>query len=125
MSYTIRYSTPCAQTRADTTFNHFGADSLPPPVAVGERWSLARCIDAALRQNGDVRVARARTRQASGSALSAWSGILPSLDVSASRSRFWPDKANNTQLVPVQQGDSTILVEVSLNRRDQTSLDSG
>lgn len=114
----------CAQTRADTTFNHFGADSLPPPVAVGERWSLARCIDAALRQNGDVRVARARTRQASGSALSAWSGILPSLDVSASRSRFWPDKANNTQLVPVQQGDSTILVEVSLNRRDQTSLDA-
>jgi outer membrane protein TolC len=114
-----------AQTPADTTrFDHFGVDSLPPPVAVGERWSLARCVETALRQNGDVRVARARTRQASGSALSAWNGILPSLDVSASRSRFWPDKKNNTQLVPVQQGDSTVLVEVSLDRRDQTTLDA-
>ena len=114
-----------AQTRADTTtFDHFGADSLPPPVAQGERWSLARCVETALRQNGDVLVARARTRQASGSALSAWSGILPSLSVAGSRSRFWPDKQNNTQFVPVQQGDSTVLVEVSLSRSDETDLDA-
>jgi outer membrane protein len=120
-------TTARGQTARDTTgaaFDHFGSDSLPLPVAVGERWSLARCVAAALQQNGDVRVARARTRQASGSALSAWGGILPSLDVGASRSRFWPDKANSTQLVPVQQGDSTVLVEVSLNRRDATTLDA-
>lgn len=114
-----------AQTRADTTgFDHFGTDSLPPPVATGERWSLARCVAAALQQNGDVRVARARTQQASGSALSAWSGILPSLSVNGTRSRFWPDRENNTQFVPVTVGDSTRLVQVSLLRSDETRLDA-
>jgi len=113
-----------AQAPADTSFDHFGTDSLPPPVAVGERWSLARCVAAAMQQNGDVRVARARSRQASGSALSAWNGILPSLDLSGARTRLWPDKANNTQFVPVQQGDSTVLVEVALDRRDVTSWDA-
>lgn len=113
-----------AQTTENPPFNGFGADSLPPPVATGERWSLARCIATALRQNGDVRVARARTQQASGSALSAWSGILPSLNVGASRSRYWPDEDNNTQFVPVVQGDSTVLVPVSLRKSDQTTLDA-
>lgn len=109
-----------AQAPSDTTFDHFGTDSLPPPVAQGERWSLARCVAEALHENGDVRVAAARTRQASGSALSAWSGILPSLDLSASHIRVWPDRENNTQLVSV--GDA--LVQVSLLRQDRTALDA-
>jgi len=114
-----------AQT-ADTSaaFDHFGADSLPPPMAMGERWSLARCLTTALQQNGDVRIARARTRQASGSALSAWSGILPSLSLSGTRSRFWPDRDLSRQFVPVTVGDSTALVELDVTRTDQTTLDA-
>lgn len=111
-----------AQAPADSQFNGFGVDSLPPPVATGERWSLARCVATALRQNGDVRVARARTQQASGSALSAWSGILPSLSVEATRTRYWPDEDVSRQFLPVQQGDSVVLVEVLLNRNDGTRM---
>jgi outer membrane protein len=111
-----------AQTGADTTsaqFDHFGADSLPPPVAVGERWSLARCIDAALQQNGDVRVAHARSRQASGSALSAWSGILPSLTLGGSATRQWPPD-NAVSYIP----EDTLLIGGQLKGRDETVLNA-
>lgn len=111
-----------AQTGADTTgsFDHFGTDSLPPPVAIGERWSLARCVAAALDQNGDVRVARARSRQASGSALSAWSNILPSLTVGGSWTRFWPEK--NSIFTVVRKGPNDITG--FLTRSDERSIDA-
>jgi outer membrane protein TolC len=89
-------------------------DSLPPPVLAGERWSLARCVATALERNGDVRVARARTRQASGSALSAWSGLLPSLTVGAAQSRFWPERPS--ALISV--------VDTFLTRTDQRSVEA-
>lgn len=60
--------------------------------SIGEPWSLARCIQTALQQNADVKVARARARQASGSALSAWSGIIPSINTEASYTQVRPDK---------------------------------
>jgi outer membrane protein len=94
-------------------------DSLPPPVLVGERWSLARCVATALERNGDVRIARARTRQASGSALSAWSGLLPSVSVGAAQSRFWPQKDSALRGVVVD----TTVVPGFLTLADQKSVD--
>jgi outer membrane protein len=62
---------------------------------VGERWSLARCIQTALDLNVDVRAAYARQRQASGSALSGWRGILPSVTTQAAYNQNRPDKARS------------------------------
>jgi len=59
----------------DTGFT-IEAPSEPP----GERWTLARAVAAALEGSVDSRAAHARTVQAQGGSLSAWSGILPSLD---------------------------------------------
>ena len=111
-----------AQTGADSTaqFDHFANDSLPPPSPTGERWSLARCIAAALQQNGDVRVAHARSRQASGSALSAWSNILPSLTLGATANRFWPEK--NSIFTIVRKGPTDITG--FLTRSDERSIDA-
>lgn len=111
-----------AQTGSNATnqFDHFGQDSLPPPVAVGERWSLDRCVEAALEQNGDVRVARARTRQASGAALSAWRNILPSLTIGASQTRFWPEK--NSIFTVVRRGSND--VTGFLTQSNQRSIDA-
>jgi outer membrane protein TolC len=95
-------------------------DSLPPPVSGGERWSLARCVATALEQNGDVRVARARTRQASGSAMAAWGTLLPSLTVGAAQSRFWPQQNSVFQGVVVD----TNVVTGFLTRSDQKSVDA-
>jgi len=50
-----------------------------PITEPGERWTLTQAIQTALQRNADVHVARARVKQASGSALAAWNGILPSL----------------------------------------------
>jgi outer membrane protein len=61
-----------------------------PPTGPGEVWSLARCIQAALKQNADVIAARAAAQRASGSALSGWSGIIPSLDLGASYGQSRP-----------------------------------
>jgi outer membrane protein TolC len=61
-------------------------------VSPGVPWSLNKCIETALAQNADVKVAYARARQASGSALSAWSGIIPSLNTEASYTQVRPDK---------------------------------
>jgi outer membrane protein TolC len=65
----------------------------------GVPWSLNRCIETALKQNSDVLVASARARQAAGSALSAWSGIIPSVDAQASYSQTRPDKFSATRVV--------------------------
>src|SRR2546426_4640949 len=58
----------------------------------GEQWSLARCIQTALEKNADVQSAQARTKEASGSALSAWNGIIPSLNAGAAYTYSKPDK---------------------------------
>jgi len=69
---------------------------LVAPITVpGERWSLAQAIQTALNNNADVRAAEARRRQASGSALSAWSGIIPSLTTGASYTYIKPDKTSS------------------------------
>src|SRR5687768_5393490 len=75
----VSWADPAARAQQPPPVRSVDADSLAPPARAGEAWSLARCIATALERNGDVRVARARTRQASGSALAAWAGILPSV----------------------------------------------
>ncbi len=69
-------------------------------VPAGERWSLSRCVQTALEQNADIRVAHARSRQASGSALGSWSGIIPSLTTEASYTQIRPDKARSQLFDP-------------------------
>lgn len=87
-----------AQTPADTASARAAvrADTsglVSAPAASGaERWSLARCIAVALERSGDSRAAHARTVQARGSALRAWSGILPSVSTEVSYSQTRPDK---------------------------------
>ena len=63
-----------------------------PTPFPGERWSLEQTIMLALDRNADVRTAEARTRQASGAALSGWSGIIPSLSLGADYTYQVPDK---------------------------------
>ena len=63
-----------------------------PTPFPGERWSLEQTILLALDKNAEVRVAEARTRQASGAALSGWSGIIPSLSAGADYTYSKPDK---------------------------------
>mgnify|MGYP001576593421 CR=1 FL=1 len=71
------------------------------PAQAGEVWSLARCIHTALESNGDVRGAKARTAQARGGALSAWSNILPTITADASLSRVEPDKQSSIRVTDV------------------------
>jgi outer membrane protein len=116
-----------APARAQTTGAAPGApadrsapsDTIPPPPETGERWSLARSVATALERSGDVRVARARTRQASGSALAAWSNILPSASVGAARGRVIPGQGRS--VTEVQLDDSTVTT-AALNQSDNTSL---
>lgn len=61
-------------------------------VSTTERWSLEKCVATALQKNGDVRGAAARTVQARGAALRAWSGLLPSLSTDVSYTQIRPDK---------------------------------
>jgi outer membrane protein len=89
---------------AETT----GPDSLAPAAMApasaapaGERWSLARCIETALKQNRDVKGASARTKQASGGALRAWSNVLPSVSGGASYTRVKPDKQSSVRSLVV------------------------
>src|SRR6185295_13591662 len=69
-------------------------------VPAGERWSLARCVQTALEKNADIKVAHARSRQASGSALGGWSGIIPSVTTEASYTQIRPDKARSQLFDP-------------------------
>jgi outer membrane protein TolC len=71
------------------------------PDSSGERWSLARCIQTALEKNVDVRGASARRQQASGSALSGWGGILPTISTGASYTQVRPDKYSSFRGVTV------------------------
>jgi len=73
---------------ADTT----GVPAASPLAPGVERWSLARCIETGLERSGDSRAAHARTVQARGSALRAWSGILPTVSTDLSYSQTRPDK---------------------------------
>src|SRR5690349_8368267 len=72
-----------------------------PSVPAEEVWSVARCIEAALKQNVDVRSAKARTSQASGGALRAWSNVLPSVTGGASYTRVKPDKTSSVRSLVV------------------------
>jgi outer membrane protein len=100
-----------------------GAPAAPAATAADgvERWSLARCIETALRQNGDVRAARARTTQARGGALAGWSNVLPSVTGDASFTRLLPDEKSSLTAVEI---DST-LYTANVDRRDVTSLSAG
>ncbi|HEU4724484.1 MAG TPA: TolC family protein [Candidatus Eisenbacteria bacterium] len=71
------------------------------PAQTGEVWSLARCIQAALESNGDIRGAKARTVQARGGALGAWSNILPTISADATYSRVEPDKQSSIRITDV------------------------
>ncbi len=82
-----------------------------PAGAPGERWTLARAIAAALESNVDARSAHARSLEATGSALSAWSGILPSLTGNLSYNHSIPDKRRSTYVVGDTSGTKTFLVK--------------
>ena len=75
--------------------------------APGERWSLARAVAAALDGSVDARAAHARTVQAQGSALSAWSGILPSVTGNLSYNHSIPDPQRSLFFVDVDTGGAT------------------
>lgn len=87
-----------------------------PTPFPGERWSLTRVLQTALERNADIRVAEARTRQASGAALSTWSGIIPSLSVGANYTYSVPDK--NLSLAQAEFMDSTV---IGFSSKDQFS----
>jgi len=78
-----------------------------PGVPAEETWSIARCIETALKQNVDVRSAKARTSQASGGALRAWSNVLPSVTGGASYTRVKPDKRSSVRSLEVFTIDTT------------------
>ncbi|HEY3157090.1 MAG TPA: TolC family protein [Candidatus Eisenbacteria bacterium] len=106
---------PQARAAAQTVADQVG----PPPVAArdsvpavgpaaastgvgalgGERWSLARVVAAALEGNVDARAAHARTVQARGSALRAWSGILPSVTGQLIYNHIVPDKQSSLTVI--------------------------
>ena len=115
-------STPMAPAPGDTV--RFGPPTTAESLLVaatgspGVPWSLARCIETALKQNADVKVAYARARQAAGSALSAWSGIIPSLDTQASLAQTRPDKLSSFTGVVVDTTQYT----GHLQKRDSGSV---
>ena len=105
-----------AQASRDTLFDAAGADTgvAEPAGPPGERWSLARAVAAALEGSVDARSAHARTLQARGSALSAWSGILPSLTGNLSYNHSIPDQRRSTYIVQDSSGaQTTFLVKRS------------
>src|SRR3990172_2966476 len=80
-----------------------------PRPATGERWNVAKCISTALESNVDARTARAQTEQARGSALGAWSGILPSISGNLAATGVIPDKQSSFRglaINPSAFGDS-------------------
>src|SRR2546429_401912 len=107
----LMMTTPAfAQATRDTLgFNGAGADPgvAEPAGPPGERWSLARAVAAALEGSVDARAAHARTLQARGSALSAWSGILPSLTGNLSYNHSIPDQRTSTYVVQDSSGAQT------------------
>src|SRR5216117_3284798 len=120
----LMMTTPAfAQATRDTLgFNGAGADTgvAEPAGPPGERWSLARAVAAALEGSVDARAAHARTLQARGSALSAWSGILPSLTGNLSYNHSIPDQRTSTYVVQDSSGAQTTF----LVRRSQAKVAS-
>ena len=76
-----------------------GAAPAGPQTPAGGRWSLARVVAAALEGNVDARAAHARTVQARGSALRAWSGILPSVTGQLIYNHIIPDKQSSLTVI--------------------------
>jgi outer membrane protein TolC len=115
-----------AQTADSASFNVAGPDTgftteaLPEPP--GERWSLARAVAAALEGSVDSRAAHARTVQARGSALSAWSGILPSLTGNLIYNHTIPDPRNSFYVVQV---DSVNTASFLVKRQQQEIASAG
>jgi outer membrane protein len=103
------------------------APSIPAPasgtaLAPGvERWTLTQCIEAALKMNGDVRGAHARTTQARGGALSGWSNVLPSLTGEASYTRVIPDEKSSFRATEI---DTTLYTGFA-KRQDFSSVSAG
>ena len=88
---------------ADSTMTVAAPDSTMTVAApAGEVWSLARCIQTALEQNGDVRAARARTVQARGGSLRAWSNVLPSVTADASGARSGSRRSSRREPRPTR-----------------------
>ena len=98
-----------------------GVEPAGTPAAAGDRWSLARAVAAALEGNVDARAAHARTMQARGSALSAWSGILPSLTGNLIYNRSIPDPKNSIFFVDVD----TVRTAFRVKRRQQEVASAG
>src|SRR5258706_4243901 len=92
------------------------------PAPAGERWSLARAVAAALEGNVDAKAAHARTVQARGSALSAWSGILPSLTGSLIYNHSIPDQRNSFYTVQV---DTATTASFLVKRQQQEIASAG
>ena len=90
-----------------------------PTPFPGERWSLEQTILMALDRNADVRTAEARTQQASASALSGWSGIIPSLDTGADYTYSIPDK--EASISPVDLGPPFNETAFGLRSKDRIS----
>jgi len=93
-----------------------------PPEPPGERWTLARAVAAALEGSVDARAAHARTVQARGSALSAWSGILPSLTGNLIYNHTIPDSRNSFYVVQV---DSSTTASFLVKRQQQKIASAG
>jgi|GEM_PF-764196 outer membrane protein TolC len=115
---------PASATPPDTAgLGPTASDSLSePPAAGGDRWSIARAVAAALEGNVDARAAHARTVQARGSALSAWSGILPSLTGSLTYNHSIPDQRNSLYVVPI---DTSSTATFLVKRRQQEVAEAG
>jgi outer membrane protein TolC len=103
-------------------FQRSGVMAAESPVPAGERWSLARVVAAALDGNVDARAAHARTVQAKGAALSAWSGILPSLTGSLIYNHSIPDQRNSFYSVQV---DTATTASFLVKRQQQEIASAG
>ncbi len=93
-----------------------------PSAPPGERWSLAKAVAAALEGSVEARSAHARTVQAQGSALSAWSGILPSLTGNLIYNHSIPDKRNSFYVLEI---DTSTTATFLVKRRQQQIASAG
>lgn len=113
-----------ASTTGAPTAASMGADSsmiIPVPTG-GELWTLARCIETALKSNSDVRTAKARTDQASGGALGAWSNILPSVTTGADYTDTKPDKASSSRSITLDSGSGPVTYDATLTKQNFGSI---
>ena len=132
MSLALAAASPALGADADSTAApagaptaaSMGADSsmiIPVPTG-GELWTLARCIETALKSNSDVRTAKARTDQASGGALGAWSNILPSVTTGADYTDTKPDKASSSRSITLDTGSGPVTYDATLTKQNFGSI---